>query len=280
MTIRETARRMCADMNEAGGENQKKQIVVGAAILLLLAFLAAGVVIGAHSIPGVVGEWISMMVGLMTTPVFLEISAFLVGLMVVLAINHWRQIRNGDELVYLEEADGIADLPEHVKPASLPMTVEKVQAPEKELRFTRSGQAVVFWLLAAFFAAVALTLCASSLYRDVNPALPHPAWGLLPLWLAVVLGRLAVGLTRHAYLILTPLGIEIFPFFRPARGMRLLTWQEVADAEADPSCTVLTLHHNPEKTSGIRLSLKPIRADLRALLVKAVTGRVLGKTDA
>jgi len=268
---------MSADMKEAADENQKKQIVVGAAILLLLAFIVAGVVMEAHLIPGVVGEWISMMVGLMTTPVFLEISAFIVGLMVVLALNHWRQIRDGDELVYLEEAGDAVDLPEHAPSAKLPMTVGKVQAPEKELRFTRSGQAVVFWLLAAFFAAVALTLCASSLYRDVNPALPHPAWGLLPLWVAVVLGRLAVGLTRHAYLILTPLGIEIFPFFRPARGMRLVTWQEVADAEANASCTMLTLHHNLEKTSGIRLSLKPIRADLRALLVKAVTGRVLGK---
>jgi hypothetical protein len=149
-----------------------------------------------------------------------------------------------------------------------------VQSPEKELRFTRSGQAVVFWLLAAVFAAVAVTLCSTSLYRDINPALPHPAWGLLPLFLAVAFTRLAVGLTRHAYLILTPLGIEIFPFFRPARGMRLLTWQEVAAAEADESCTLLTLHHNPEKTSGVRLSLKPIRADRRELLVKAVTGRV------
>ena len=268
MTIRETGARMCADMKEAADENRKKQVVVGACILLLMAVIAATVVMGAHLVPGVAGEWISMMVGLMTTPVILETSAFIVGLMVVLAINHWREKNDGEELVYLDE-------PLNGKSPDLPAVAGgTVQFPEKELRFTRSGQAVVFWLLAAFLAAVAVTLCASSLYRDVNPDLPHLAWGLLPLWLAVVLARFAVGLTRHAYLILTPLGIEIFPFFRPARGMRLVTWQEVADAEADASCTMLTLHHNPEKSSGIRLSLKPIRADRRALLVRAVTGRV------
>ena len=91
-----------------------------------------------------------------------------------------------------------------------------VQSPEKELRFTRSGQAVVFWVASAVLTAVAVTLAATSVYRDINPDLPHPAWALIPLVLAVVAARLAVNLTRHAYLILTPLGIEIFPFFRPA----------------------------------------------------------------
>lgn len=155
-----------------------------------------------------------------------------------------------------------------------------VQSPEKELRFTRSGQAVLFWMASAVLTAVAVTLAATSIYRDVNPQLPHPAWALVPLGLAVVLARLAVNLTRHAYLILTPLGIEIFPFFRPAEGMRLVVWQEVDTAEVNAVTTLLTLHHDGEKTSGIHLSLKPIRADRRELLAKAVIGRVgLGRAE-
>lgn len=149
-----------------------------------------------------------------------------------------------------------------------------VQAPEKELRFTRSGQAVVFWLASAVLTAAAITLAATSYYRDINPHLPHPAWALLPLALAAVSARLAFGLTRHAYLILTPLGIEIFPFFRPASGMQLISWQEVNAAEVNSETTQLTLHFNAEKTSGIHLSLRPIRSDKRALLAKAVIGRV------
>jgi len=149
-----------------------------------------------------------------------------------------------------------------------------IQSPEKELRFTRSGQAPLFWVAAAVLTSVTVTLLACAPYRTVNPLLPHPAWALVPLALAVAAARTAVRLTRHAYLILTPLGIEIFPFFRPARSMRLVTWQEIADAEIDPDLTLLTLHHDREKTSGLHLSLAPIRDDRRELLAKAVAARV------
>ena len=73
-----------------------------------------------------------------------------------------------------------------------------VQAPEKELRFTRSGQASLFWVAAAVLSAVGITLLATAIYRDINPRLPHPVWALVPLILAGGMVRLAVGLTRHA----------------------------------------------------------------------------------
>jgi len=150
----------------------------------------------------------------------------------------------------------------------------KIKSPEKELRFTRSGQAAIFWLVAAVLAATAITLLITSIYRDINPRLPHPAWALLPLTMSGLCARLAINLTRHAYLILTPIGIEIFPFFRPSQTMRLVLWQEVNSAEVDDKCTRLTLHHDLEKTSGIHLSLGPIRTDRRTLLAKAVLGRL------
>ena len=149
-----------------------------------------------------------------------------------------------------------------------------LQSPEKELRFTRSGQAPLFWVAAAVLTSIAVTLLASALYREANPALPHPAWALIPLALAFVAARTAMRLTRHAYLILTPIGIEIFPFFRPELTMQLVYWQEIHEVELDPNLTLLTLHHNPEKSSGIHLSLAPIRQDLRHLLATAITGRL------
>lgn len=148
-----------------------------------------------------------------------------------------------------------------------------IQSPEKELRFTRSGQAVIFWLASAVLGASAITLLATSHYRDINPMLPHPAWALAPMACAVLSARLAMRLTRHAYLILTPLGIEIFPFFRPEAGMRLVTWQEIDATEVNDARNMLTLHHDAARTSGIHLSLRPIRADRRDLLIKAVAGR-------
>jgi hypothetical protein len=150
----------------------------------------------------------------------------------------------------------------------------KIQAPEKELRFTRAGQAGVFWLSAAALAAAGITLLASSLYRHINPLVPHAAWALLPLALSAAMVRVASGMTRHAYLILTPLGIEIFPFIRPASGMKLILWQEIHAAEVNESITRITLHHDAAKTSGIHLSLHPIRRERRTLLAKAINGRL------
>ncbi len=152
--------------------------------------------------------------------------------------------------------------------------VGKLQSPDKELRFTRSRQAMLFWLAAAVLTAMAVTLAATSAYRDINPLLPHPAWVMLPLLLAFLSTRLALRLTRHAYLILTPLGIEIFPFFRPAAGMHMIVWQEIDHAEVDASDNILTLHRDAAETSGIRLSLAPIQKDRRTLLAKAVLGRL------
>ncbi|MGA0846121.1 MAG: hypothetical protein ACO3RV_06225 [Luteolibacter sp.] len=150
----------------------------------------------------------------------------------------------------------------------------QLASPEKELRFTRSGQAVVFCLLAASFASAAMVLLVVSFYRPENPELPSALWALPPALLAVLSVRLAVHLTRHAYLILTPLGVEIFPFFKPAQGMQLISWHEIAEVEADPAMRLLTLHHNPEKSAGIHLSLRPLRPSLRPLLVHAIAARV------
>lgn len=150
-----------------------------------------------------------------------------------------------------------------------------IQSPEKELRFTRARQAVPFWLAAAVFAAAAMTLVLCAFYRETNPLLPHPLWALIPAAAALVSLRVAIHLTHHAYLILSPLGVEIFPFFRPGISMTLVTWQEISSAEVSEDFTRLTLHHTPEKTSGVHLSLRPIDARQRPLLARAVAHRVM-----
>lgn len=149
-----------------------------------------------------------------------------------------------------------------------------VADPEKELRFTRSGQAVPFCIVGAVLAGLGITLIATGFYRHINPAVPHPAWGIPFLMLSAGCFWLARHLTKHAYLILSPMGVEIFPFFRPVKGMRVVFWQEIADVEIDEEEKWLTLHFDAEKTSGTHLSLSPIRRKLRSLLAKAVLGRV------
>jgi len=146
-----------------------------------------------------------------------------------------------------------------------------VAEAHKELRFTRAGQAAVFSVVASVLVMVALVFFLLSPYRADKPELPQPAWGLIPLALAIAGFRVALRCAKHAYLLLTPLGIEIFPFFRPDKGMQLILWSEIAGAEIDSQR--LTLHFTAEKTAGIHLSLAPISPPRRELLAAAIEGR-------
>jgi hypothetical protein len=149
-----------------------------------------------------------------------------------------------------------------------------VSKPEKELRFTRSGQAVGFAVLGAIWIGAAVTLLATGMYRGDHPELPHPLWALPCLGLASGCFWLTRHLAKHAYLILTPLGLEIFPFFFPSKNLRLVLWQEMFSVEISEDKKWLTLHFNEEKSSGLHLSLKPIDRKFRSLLAKAMLGRV------
>jgi hypothetical protein len=109
---------LCPQMTRADDDNRARQLAVGVGILVILTVVVCGVLIGWRYLPGLLGEWIGMMIGVMTTPFFLEASFVIIGLTVVVAINHWRQKRDGDELVYLEQVDGPdvpPGMPEHAK---------------------------------------------------------------------------------------------------------------------------------------------------------------------
>lgn len=95
------------------GDERGRQIAVGAAILLTIALVVCSLLIGWRHLPGLLGEWLGLMIGVMTTPFFLEASFAILGLTVVLAINHWRQKSSGDELVYLEQVNESDGLPDH-----------------------------------------------------------------------------------------------------------------------------------------------------------------------
>jgi hypothetical protein len=149
-----------------------------------------------------------------------------------------------------------------------------ISEPDKELRFTRSGQAIGFAVLGAIWMGMAATLLATGLYREDHPELPNPWWALPCIGFAMGCFWLTKHLAKYAYLILTPLGLEIFPFFFPSKNLQLVLWQEILIAEMSDDKKWLTLHFNEEKSSGLHLSLKPIDRKFRSLLAKAVLGRV------
>lgn len=152
-----------------------------------------------------------------------------------------------------------------------------VAEPHKEIRFTRAAQAVPFWIGAALCAALTILLLSLATQRASNPALPHPLWALIPLSLAYLFARTALHCTRHAYLILSPIGIEIFPLIRPAKNMRVIPWAQIDSFES--STHLLTLHFDSDQSSGIHLSLSPIPPTRRDLLIQALQGRLKSPTS-
>ena len=143
--------------------------------------------------------------------------------------------------------------------------------PHKELRFTRGSQASLFAMLAAVCGGASVAIVILNLLLK-DPLISW--WGVLaPLPPAFICARLCLHCVRHAYLILTPLGIEIFPFFKPQENLQILYWSQISDAEVNKH-DELVIHLNEDKTSGVVASLSPLLPVRRKLLARAIAGRM------
>lgn len=91
-------------------DERTRQIATGGGILLAITVVVCAMLLGWMHLPGLLGEWIGTMIGIVTTPFFMEGSFLLLGLVIVISLNIWRRHKNGDECVYLEQVTG-ADIP-------------------------------------------------------------------------------------------------------------------------------------------------------------------------
>lgn len=99
-------------------DERVKQVIIGVSIIVVLTLVVSGSLLGWRHLPGLFGEWVGAMIGIVTTPFFMEATFAILGLTIVMALNHWRQHKEGDELVYLEQIsapDTPENLPEHAK---------------------------------------------------------------------------------------------------------------------------------------------------------------------
>ena len=153
----------------------------------------------------------------------------------------------------------------------------KVAKAHKELRFTRARQATHIFLAAAFFAILGMGTFVAMFasWGPTDPDFLKWFWlCILPLIPALLLSRLALHCVRHAYLLLTPMGIEIFPLLKPEKNLQVLFWSEIDNCEFKGS--TLLIHRNKEKTSGSIITLKPLHPQQITLLQKAITARTNG----
>lgn len=153
-----------------------------------------------------------------------------------------------------------------------------VSEGHKELRFTRTRQATHFFLGSVLFLMLGAG-CFIAMLGSWGPAdrdFQRCAWlCLIPLLPAFLAYRVGIHCVRHAYILLSPMGVEIFPFFKPEKNLQLVFWSQVADC--DITKTRLTLHTNAEKTAGVVVTLKPIAQSQIYLLQKAISSRTASK---
>lgn len=115
------------------------QLAIGLGILALLILTVPAFYIVWRFVPGVLGEWLGVIAGVMSTPFLLEISFVVLGLIIVVGLNQMRQKRAGDEFVYLEQVNdpsAPADLPDRSKfaiyrdrplPGAKPALVDEIE---------------------------------------------------------------------------------------------------------------------------------------------------------
>ncbi len=145
-----------------------------------------------------------------------------------------------------------------------------MKSPEKELRFTRARQAVVFWVAGLILALASVGVAILSWWQLENP----PPWWLAAFPCAMAAGSfwLAGRLTRHAYVLLSPVGVEIFPFWKPVDQFQLLPWGSIEAADFSPDRRWLTLTLAGYEDAKVILTLDPIPVQARPLLIRAVEG--------
>ena len=151
---------------------------------------------------------------------------------------------------------------------------------DKEVRFTRSRQAVLWMVLSAFgaltiFVGVIATLLPSS---GGAPELKAYWWAvpILAVW-TWFCGRIAYRCLKYAYLIFSPIGVEIFPFGKPEAKLDVVSWGQIDHLEIHGD--FLYLHFNKEETGGKAISLKPISPKLRPLIERVVEAHSKGEVS-
>jgi hypothetical protein len=103
---------------ERTNDERVKQVAIGVSILVVLTVVVPGLLMGWRLLPGLLGEWVGTMIGILTTPFFMEASFVILGFVIVIFLNNWRQRKDGDDFVYLEQVTGPElpqNLPEHAK---------------------------------------------------------------------------------------------------------------------------------------------------------------------
>lgn len=89
----------------SGDENRMRLILGGGAAIVSAGLVFSVLLVLRTKLGGFLGEWITMVMGVLTTPFFMEAFFAVMGLVLVCWINHRRRVKEGDEFVDLSKFD-------------------------------------------------------------------------------------------------------------------------------------------------------------------------------
>ena len=144
----------------------------------------------------------------------------------------------------------------------------------KEIRFTRNAQAAHFFIAALFFLCVGTGLYIASwdfLYDSKEPLLQRSWYGLLTVPFIGISIAVGIHLAKHAYVIFSPVGIELFPFFFPGKNMQVLYWSEVRHVELSPDQRMMEVTLSSPDERKVFVATAPLDIPSRILLARTIT---------
>ena len=98
-----------------GRDERPRQVAISIAIFSVVGALFVLIALGGR-LPGALGVVFAKIAGILSTPFLMEASLCFIGLVIVMLLNYWRHLRNGDELVYLDEIQNApTDLPDSAR---------------------------------------------------------------------------------------------------------------------------------------------------------------------
>lgn len=151
----------------------------------------------------------------------------------------------------------------------------KITEPEKELRFTRARQGLTFVAFGGIFLCITFWMWFSNTtlnWQVINEISIRLIITLILFILSLICIWVAVNCVRHAFIILTPLGIEVFPFWFPSKNLQVIYWTEIDNALVTED--MKTLEIQCEGGAKVFVALAPITVDRLPYLKRAIEGRM------
>lgn len=169
-----------------------------------------------------------------------------------------------------------------IVPSSLPPREKKIlnqllaaASQGRELRFTRNSWGFQATLLGVFFWGIGLCILGTSFQEVFTQALPQDKadatrsliYTLIPLILGFVCLMRARWLLKHAYIICSPISIDIFPLKHAEKDLIVIPWGEIVHHGIKENGKVLFLSTHEDTYT---IPLTPLRPQSRYILAQVL----------